>query len=74
MAKPKRSNAAIEGSEFVFLHSEGPEQTGLTFMTLWRYVQQGRLEAFGSPLKSDLKHLREQQKNDFPKLKKTQAA
>ena len=68
MAKPKRSNAAIEGSGFVFLHSEGPEQAGLTFMTLWRYVKQGRLKAFGSPLKTDLKHLREQQRNDFPEL------
>lgn len=70
MPKHARTEEQIERSKFVFLHSEGPTVTGLTFMSLWRYVQQGRLEAFGSPLKCDVDHLRDQQRKDFPKLGK----
>ena len=66
----QRDTAAIESSGFVFIRSEGKGQTGLDPSTLWRYIQQGRLNAFGTPLKTRLDHLREQQQKDFPKLGK----
>ena len=70
----KRSTDQIKDTNFVYLHSEAMDIAGLSYVTLWRHVQQGRLKAFGSPLKCDYDHLVEQTRNDFPKLKKTQAA
>ena len=74
MAKQKREQAVIEATNFVYLHSEGPGISGMSFPTLWRHFQQGRLKAYGLPLKCDYDHLIDQARNDFPKLKKTQAA
>jgi len=68
MAKQKREQAVIEATNFVYLHLEGPSISGMSFPTLWRHFQQGRLKAYGLPLKCDYDHLIDQARNDFPKL------
>jgi hypothetical protein len=66
--KNMRSLEAIYKSGFVIMNSEAPHVVPVSAPTLWRYYAEGRLRAYGRPMKIDLDHLLHQAKNDYPVL------
>ena len=72
--KSEREIEAIVASGFAHLHGEASRLANLSFSTLKRRADEGRLRIWGSPLKVDVDHLFHQCRHDFPLLEDSDAA
>jgi len=67
--KKARSTQDIIASNIAKLSGEAPRVVPLDYTTLFKRVQERRLEAFGVPASVAVDHLQDQYRKGFPLLK-----